>query len=235
MRVRSCIRRQAVTTAVALLLGAAFALITPLTARAAKQTRWSKLWNKYRDKKNTDRLIFVEYLGGSDCKVLMYRKVPRKNGSFRWKKILACPGYVGRNGIGKAREGDVRTPTGTFRIGEAFGILDDPGTELAYTKVNRWLYWSGEYGTYNKMVDSRKLGHAPGNSEHLADYVPHYHYVLDIGYNRKCVYGKGSAIFLHCFGTNPYTGGCIAVSEENMKTILQNATKRTRICIYPIR
>lgn len=235
MRVRPCIRRQAVTTAVALLLGAALALTTPLTARAAKQTRWSKLWNKYRDKKNTDRLIFVKYLGGSDCKVLMYRKVPRKNGSFRWKKILACPGYVGRNGIGKAREGDVRTPTGTFRIGEAFGILDDPGTELAYTKVNRWLYWSGEYGTYNKMVDSRELGHAPGNSEHLADYVPHYHYALDIGYNRKCVYGKGSAIFLHCFGTNPYTGGCIAVSEENMKTILQNATKRTRICIYPIR
>ena len=131
MRVRPCIRRQAATTAVALLLGAALALTTPLTARAAKQTRWSKLWNKYRDKKNTDRLIFVKYLGGSDCKVLMYRKVPRKNGSFRWKKILACPGYVGRNGIGKAREGDVRTPTGTFRIGEAFGILDDPGTELA--------------------------------------------------------------------------------------------------------
>ena len=85
------------------------------------------------------------------------------------------------------------------------------------------------------MVDSRKLGHIPANSEHLLDYVPHYNYALDIGYNRKCVFGKGSAIFMHCFGTNPYTGGCVAVSEENMKTVLLNATKRTRICIYPIK
>ena len=27
---------------------------------------------------------------------------------------------------------------------------------------------------------------------------------------------KGSAIFLHCFGTKGYTGGCVAVSRENM-------------------
>jgi len=225
----------AVVCMAVLMIGIAVTVMHPVRTYAAKPTRWSKLWNKYRDKKNTDRLIFVKYTGGSSCKVLMYKKVLRKNGTYRWKRILSCPGYVGQNGIGKTREGDRKTPTGTFRIGEAFGILDDPGTGLAYTKVNRHLYWSGEYGTYNKMVDDRELGHVPENSEHLADYVPHYHYALDIGYNRKCVYGKGSAIFMHCFGSNPYTGGCIAVSEEDMKTVLLNVTRKTRICIYPIR
>lgn len=218
-----------------LIVGAAVTVIRPVKTYAAKQTRWKKLMDKYRGKKSTDRLIFVKYTGGSSCKVLMYKKVQRSNGTFRWKKILSCPGYVGRNGIGKTREGDVKTPTGTFKVNAVFGILDDPGTQLPYTKVNRYLYWSGEAGTYNTMVDSRTLGHIPANSEHLIDYVPHYHYALNIGYNKKNVYGKGSAIFMHCFGSNPYTGGCVAVSEENMKTVLQNVTKKTRVCIYPVK
>jgi len=235
MTVKQMTARRIMMTAAALLLGSALILAVPTRAFAAKKTRWTKLMDKYREKKNTDRLIFVKYTGGSSCKVLMYKKVQKKSGAIKWKKILSCSGYVGLNGISKVREGDRKTPTGTFRIGQAFGILDDPGTQLPYTKVNRYLYWSGEEATYNLMVDSRKIGHEPANSEHLLDYVPHYHYALDIGYNRKCVYGKGSAIFMHCFGTNPYTGGCIAVSEENMKTVLLNATKKTRICIYPIK
>ena len=31
---------------------------------------------------------------------------------------------------------------------------------------------------------------------------------------------KGSAMFLHCFGLKGYTGGCVAVSRENMEFIM---------------
>ena len=199
----------------------------------AASSRWSQLRSKYRNKKSTNRLIFVQYTGGSNCKVYMYKKVKNKKGKYRWEMILRCKGYVGRNGIWKTREGDVKTPVGTFKVTEAFGVYGNPGTSVKYTKLTSSLYWSGEAGTYNTMVDSNVLGHIPANSEHLIDYQPHYNYALNIGYNKKNVFGKGSAIFLHCFGSNPYTGGCVAVSESNMKLIIQNLTKKTRVCIYP--
>ena len=218
---------------------AAFFLIISLAAgagsirsMAANAPIWNQLKVKYRDS-STNRLLFVKYTGGTYCKVIMLKKTRRENGDFRWTRILSCSGYVGRGGIGKTREGDVKTPVGTFKITEAFGIKPNPGTSVKYTLLNPYLYWSGEYGTYNTMVDSRELGHAPANSEHLIDYVPHYNYAVNIGYNKKNVFGKGSAIFLHCFGSNPYTGGCVAVSEQDMIQILQNLTKRTRVCIYP--
>ncbi len=219
---------------IVLLLSGGLCFALPKETRAAEKSRWSALKDKYREKKNTDRLIFVKYTGGTSCHVYMLKKQLRKDGvTHKWKRILACRGYVGLNGIGKTREGDMTTPQGTFKIGEAFGILEDPGTKIPYTQLNPYLYWSGEEGTYNTMVDSRELGHIPANSEHLIDYTMSYRYALDMGYNRKCVFKKGSALFLHCFGNNTYTAGCVAISEENMRTILQNVTKRTRICIYP--
>lgn len=219
---------------IVLLLSGGLCFALPKETRAAEKSRWSALKDKYREKKNTDRLIFVKYTGGTSCHVYMLKKQLRKDGvTHKWKRILACRGYVGLNGIGKTREGDMTTPQGTFKIGEAFGILEDPGTKIPYTQLNPYLYWSGEEGTYNTMVDSRELGHIPANSEHLIDYTMSYRYALDMGYNRKCVFKKGSALFLHCFGNNTYTAGCVAISEENMRTILQNVTKKTRICIYP--
>ena len=221
-----------VIAALAFCAAVAFVSLSSIKTQAASPI-WNQLKAKYREKNGTNRLIFVKYTGGTSCKVVMLKKTRRKSGTFRWTRILSCSGYVGRNGIGKTREGDVKTPVGTFKITEAFGIKENPGTTVKYTKVNPYLYWSGEYGTYNTMVDSRELGHVPENSEHLIDYVPHYNYGVNMGYNKKNVFGKGSALFLHCFGSNPYTGGCVAVSEENMVKILQNLTRRTRICIYP--
>ena len=219
---------------IVLLLSGGLCFALPKETRAAEKSRWSALKDKYREKKNTDRLIFVKYTGGTSCHVYMLKKQLRKDGvTHKWKRILACRGYVGLNGIGKTREGDMTTPQGTFKIGEAFGILEDPGTKIPYTQLNPYLYWSGEEGTYNTMVDSRELGHIPANSEHLIDYTMSYRYALDMGYNRKCVFKKGSALFLHCFGNNTYTAGCVAISEANMRTIRQNVTKKTRICIYP--
>ena len=41
-----------------------------------------------------------------------------------------------------------------------------------------------------------------------------------------------SAIFLHCTGSNPYTAGCIAVSQKNMLKIIRAAQPGAKICIY---
>lgn len=201
---------------------------------AKPKTRWVKLRERYKNNKNTDRLIFVKYKGNSKATLIMYKKVKQKNGTNTWKKILSCKAYVGDNGIYKQREGDLKTPAGTYPITSGFGIKKNPGTKIPYTRLNRYLFWSGERDTYNTMVDCRKLNRTWIAGEHLIDYKPYYHYALAIGYNRKGIYKKGAAIFLHVMNSNkPYTSGCVAVPEKSMVTIMKNTTKKTKICIYP--
>ena len=190
-------------------------------------TRWNKLMDKYRYDETTKQIIFVKYTGGSNAGVQMYQK--KKNN--KWSQIVNCSGYVGQNGINKVREGDRKTPTGEYTLTRAFGRKRNPGAKLRYTKLNRYLYWCGDREYYNQMVDVRKKPHQC-SGEHLISYVPHYNYAAVLDYNSECKYKKGSAIFLHCTGSNPYTGGCIAVSEANMVKILKNAEKGTKVCIY---
>lgn len=130
------------------------------------------------------------------------------------------------------KEGDRKTPAGVFGFTKAFGIKDNPGAKLPYTKLNPYLYWCGDKQWYNTLVDVRETPHEC-SGEHLISYVPHYNYVLAIDYNPECIFGKGSAIFLHCTGSNPYTGGCVAVNESNMIRIMQTVDKGAKICIYP--
>ncbi len=190
---------------------------------------WSDLKNRYRTDENADRLIFVKYLGGSRVKVIMYEKVAGED-SLKWRKVLACKGFCGLNGLDKEQEGDIKTPTGVYHITEGFGIKENPGLEsLNYTVIDERCYWSGEYDSYNTLVHSD----TPLAGEHLIEASPQYNYALNIGYNPQNIYKKGSGIFLHCMGPRSYTMGCIAVSEENMIRIMQSTTDKTWVCIYP--
>ena len=192
-----------------------------------KQDKWNQLLETYEKDTSTNQLIFVQYQGGSNARVILYEK---ENGS--WKEDFSCQGYVGGNGVDKVKEGDRKTPAGVFGFTKAFGIKDNPGAKLPYTKLNPYLYWCGDKQWYNTLVDVRETPHEC-SGEHLISYVPHYNYVLAIDYNPECTFGKGSAIFLHCAGSNPYTGGCVAVSESNMIRIMQTVDKGAKICIYP--
>ena len=177
-----------------------------------KKDKWTMLLQKYEKSKKVKQLIFVKYKGKS--------------------KANTCAGYVGKNGIAKKREGDKKTPTGTYGFTKAFGIKKNPRSKIKYIKLNKYHYWSGDRRYYNQMIDIRKVK-ASRSGEHLIDYKPHYNYALAIDYNKNCVYKKGSAIFLHCTGSNPYTGGCVAVKQKYMKKIMQTVDKNAKICIYP--
>ncbi len=156
-----------------------------------------------------------------------------KNSDGAWKEKLRCKAYLGKNGLDKTREGDVRTPTGDYGFIMAFGAKDDPGSLIPYIKLTDSMYLCGDRDYYNQFIDSSKIDHrCSNNSEHLIQYIPQYNYALFIDYNKEGVYGKGSAIFLHCFGNYPYTLGCVSVAEENMKKILRTADTNSRICIY---
>ena len=134
----------------------------------------------------------------------------------------------------ETQEGDRRTPTGDYGMCMAFGAKEDPGSLVPYTKLTDTMYLCGDKEYYNQFIDVSKINHTcSNNSEHLIRYIPQYNYALFFDYNKENVYGKGSAIFLHCCGSYPYTLGCISVAEENMIKILKTVDKNARICIYP--
>lgn len=191
------------------------------------QDRWDKLLAQYREDPSTNQLVFIQHQGGSRAQVMMYRK-----SGGTWQKVVSCIGYVGRNGINKTREGDGKTPTGTFNLTSGFGIRNNPGAAMPYMQVNDYMYWCGDEAHYNQLIDIRQHPHSC-RGEHLIDYVPHYYYGMFTDFNPQGIYGKGSAIFLHCMGSNPYTGGCIAVPQSDMIRILQMAQPGAKICIYP--
>ena len=131
-----------------------------------------------------------------------------------------------KNSAGKVREGDNKTPVGTFKFDYAFGIAPDPGCAIPYVQVDENHYWSGDWNyKYNQFVDASQApaNFDTGNSEHLIDYNPHYIYGLNMGYNAECTPGKGAALFMHCFGSaKPWTGGCVGLPEEKMLFVMQH-------------
>ncbi|WP_300808965.1 M15 family metallopeptidase [uncultured Desulfovibrio sp.] len=144
-----------------------------------------------------------------------------------WRRILAVPAYIGKNGLGKTAEGDKKTPTGRYRFTMAFGIAPDPGSRMPYTQVGREHYWVGDSASplYNRFASSEDGTFDRQQSERLIDYEKPYQYCLNISYNEEGTPGKGSAIFLHCYSDNSYTEGCIAIPEDAMKRILRRVDK----------
>lgn len=153
----------------------------------------------------------------------------RRDADGQWKQILSTPGFVGRNGLcpdEAHKEGCGQTPIGVYTFNKALGIAPDPGCALPYTQVTDDAYWSGDMRDgmhYNELVS---LSDCPGldtdNSEHIVDYEYEYQYVLNISFNADGTPGRGSAIFLHCFGVKkPQTGGCVAIPEYCMAQVMR--------------
>ncbi|MEG0935848.1 MAG: L,D-transpeptidase family protein [Clostridia bacterium] len=181
--------------------------------------------------KNATQIVGVAYKGGSSAVLALYEK---KDG--KWLKQYTTSAFVGKEGIDKTREGDGKTPTGTFNLTTPFGIKADPGARMkGYLKVSKYHYWSGQNGpNYNRLVDTRKApDYKPSRAdEQLIKYAPNYNYCLFVDYNKEGVAGKGSAIFLHCKGRSKSTGGCIAVDERVMKSLVQTLGAGAKIVIY---
>ena len=182
--------------------------------------------------KDCEQLIVVAGVGETTCYVSMHEKDADGN----WKMILQAPGYVGLEGMGKADSYHATTPIGTFTIDKAFGIADDPGCQMEYTKVTEDDYWSGDMREGMHFNEFININDVPDldkdSSEHLIDYTYEYTYCLNMGYNSECVPGEGSCFFFHCMSlVKPYTGGCVAVNEAVMRLIMQKVRDGCKITI----
>ena len=172
-----------------------------------------------------NQLFVVAGIGKTTAYVSMHQK----NDDGTWTQIMTTPGYIGKNGLGKTKEGDGMTPVGTFSFNYAFGIAADPGCAIPYQQVTYKDYWSGDQRDgyhYNEMVNIDNIPDLSiDDSEHIVDYPYQYQYCLNISYNATGEKEAGSAIFLHCLGPiKPYTGGCVAIPQDQMITVLKNVS-----------
>ncbi|MBO4924839.1 MAG: hypothetical protein J5472_00015 [Clostridia bacterium] len=146
----------------------------------------------------------------------------------QWIQILSTPGFVGKRGLcpdADHKEGCAQTPIGVYHFNKAFGIAPDPGCAIPYIQADDNTYWSGDPDRqYNQMVDIRDVPDlVMDDSEHIMDYLYQYQYCLNISFNEEGAPGRGSAIFLHCFGPlKPWTGGCVAIPEYAMIRVMRS-------------
>lgn len=204
-------------------LYAILALASFSVVSAAKQES-SPDWVKNLPQAKTAKQLFVVAGVG---KTTAWVSMHEKDADGNWRILMTTPGFLGKEGLEKTKEGDAKTPVGTFHFNAAFGIAKDPGCAIPYKQVDKNIYWSGDDRPgmkYNQMVDIREMPDLNiEDSEHIIDYDPHYTYAMNISYNEDGTPGLGSAIFLHCFGPyKPYTGGCVAIPVENMRFVMQN-------------
>jgi L,D-peptidoglycan transpeptidase YkuD (ErfK/YbiS/YcfS/YnhG family) len=130
---------------------------------------------------------------------------------------------VGYNGIarpGKKREGDGRTPSGSYGFSFFFGVRRDDGFLFPFRHAYRYDFWDDDPSSsrYNEWVNARK--HNPGQQPEPMHQVPAYDYAAVISYNARRVPGLGSAIFLHV-GTGTPTAGCVSLPRSQLLRVLR--------------
>jgi L,D-peptidoglycan transpeptidase YkuD (ErfK/YbiS/YcfS/YnhG family) len=178
-------------------------------------------------------LVFAISSGHSSNKVVVTECVKKDRS---WEKVSATTGRAGRNGFaehGDKREGDGKSPTGSYRLSEAFGVRD-PGTGLPYRRLRDsgdcWGSTPGQsdYNTYY-------AGTCHSTDEDLSAIMRRgpYRQAVVIDYNRpKAVDGHGSAIFLHIGGVTP-TSGCISIAKPKLRAVMRTLAEGDRIVMGP--
>lgn len=133
---------------------------------------------------------------------------------------------IGKKGFAppdEKREGDGRTPSGIFPLQITFGYDETIRTKMPYRQALSDDLWIDDVNAddYNKWV-KKKETHA-SSYEIMRRNDNLYKYGIVIEYNTNPVIrGYGSAIFLHVWrGRDGATGGCVAVSEENILRIIE--------------
>ncbi len=156
--------------------------------------------------------------GATQAELTAYQRV-----GGHWRRVFGpWIAWIGRNGMarpGAKREGDGRTPAGTFGFQFFFGVDPDPGVHFPYRRVYGYDVWDDDPSSprYNEWVDVR-YGN-PGAGPEPMD-VSAYDYGAVIAYNTARTPGLGSAIFLHINIGTP-TAGCVTLPVGELLEILR--------------
>ena len=148
-------------------------------------------------------------------------------------KFRCC---IGKKGSAhNKREGDKKTPKGTYEIENLYFRKDrriKPSTTLKCIKINKDMGWCDDIRfpkIYNKLFKiKKKIKH-----EKLKRIDNKYDLLIPIKYNlKKTIIGKGSCIFIHLTKDYRPTAGCVALKEKDFLIMLKLIKKSSKITIF---
>ena len=183
------------------------------------------------------QVIVVTPVAGMQAKTSAYEYRPQEQ---RWVRVLGpFDSVLGKHGFampGAKREGDGKTPTGIYALGDAFGYAGNMDTRLRYRQSGNDDYWVDDVDSpnYNQWV------HGDPNAKsfekmHRSDQL--YSAGIIVEYNTSpIVKGAGSAIFLHVWRSgNKPTAGCVALEEGSLLALLRwlDAAQRPKVILNP--
>jgi len=141
-----------------------------------------------------------------------------------WRQVFGPWGaFVGGSGFAPPdakREGDGRTPSGSYPFDFLFGVLANPGVHFPYRDVSGTaIVWDDDAASprYNEWVDTT-VADAGADPEPMYN-TPAYNYGAVIAYNAARTPGLGSAIFLHVSTGGP-TAGCVSLPQAQLLQVL---------------
>ena len=148
-------------------------------------------------------------------------------------KFKCCIGKKGSTS--NKKEGDKKTPKGTFKIENLYFRQDrvkKPLTLLKCIKIKKNMGWCDDIifpGKYNKLIKiEKKISY-----EKLKRKDSKYDLVIPIKYNfKKPITGMGSCIFIHLTKNYKPTAGCIALKEKDFLILLKLINKDSKIKIF---
>ena len=146
-------------------------------------------------------------------------------------KFRCC---IGKNGstVNK-KEGDKKTPKGTFEIEHLYFRKDrkkEPLTLLKCIEIKKNMGWCNDVDSnyYNKLINTNKKVH----HEKLFRKDSKYDFIIPIKYNfEKPVKKLGSCIFIHITENYKPTAGCVALKKKDFLIMLKLINKDSKIII----
>ena len=147
-------------------------------------------------------------------------------------KFKCC---IGKKGSTKdKKEGDKKTPKGTFEIENLYfrkDRKDKPSTLLKCVEIRENMGWCNDVSLpkkYNQLFKIKELV----KHEKLKRKDYKYDFLIPIKYNfKKPIIGRGSCIFIHLTKNYKPTAGCIALKEKDFLIMLKLIKKNSKIKI----
>ena len=148
-------------------------------------------------------------------------------------KFKCC---IGKKGSAKnKKEGDKKTPKGTFKIENLYFRKDrkeKPLTLLKCIEIKKNMGWCNDTRfprKYNKLLKiNNKIKH-----EKLKRNDYKYDFLIPIKYNfKRPIAGKGSCIFIHLTKDYKPTAGCVALKEKDFLIFIKLIKRNSKIKIY---
>ena len=148
-------------------------------------------------------------------------------------KFKCCVGKKGSTS--KKKEGDNKTPKGTFGIENLYyrkDRLEKPSTLLKCVEIKKTMGWCDDTRfpkRYNKILKIKEgIKH-----EKLKRRDYKYDLMIPIKYNfKKPIIGIGSCIFIHLTRNYKPTAGCVALRKKDFLIMLKLIKKNSKIKIF---